>query len=142
MSGFRFLDRGEVQLKGLTDPAPVVQIAREGSIPQDVTKFTVRAAPRDNLPLQTTPFIGREREVKSIAELLKQQDVRLLTLTGPGGTGKTRLSLRVAMDLIDTFADGIFFVSLARSAIRMSSAPQLPRRSASQRDLNVLLTRI
>jgi len=113
MSGFRFLDRGEVQLKGLTDPAPVVQIAREGSIPQDVTKFTVRAAPRDNLPLQTTPFIGREREVKSIAELLKQQDVRLLTLTGPGGTGKTRLSLRVAMDLIDTFADGIFFVSLA-----------------------------
>jgi predicted ATPase len=67
----------------------------------------------NNLPVQPTPFLGREQEVAAIADLLRREDVRLVTLTGPGGTGKTRLGLQVAADLSDLFASGVFFVSLA-----------------------------
>jgi predicted ATPase/serine/threonine protein kinase len=68
-----------------------------------------------NLPAQTTPFIGREAQLAAVRhELIRSENgVRLLTLTGPGGTGKTRLSMQVAADLSDHFADGVFFVSLA-----------------------------
>jgi predicted ATPase len=65
------------------------------------------------LPVQATSFIGRDREVADVAALLRRGDVRLLTLTGPGGVGKTRLALRVASELSGTFPDGIAFVSLA-----------------------------
>lgn len=68
---------------------------------------------RHNLPAQSTSFIGREREIGQARALLYQVDVRLLTLTGPGGTGKTRLSLKLAAELLDTFADGVWFVNLA-----------------------------
>ncbi|MEO8288832.1 MAG: tetratricopeptide repeat protein [Chloroflexota bacterium] len=65
------------------------------------------------LPPQLTRFVGRERESAAIAELLMQDDVRLLTLTGPPGIGKTRLSLEVASNLSAHFPDGIYFVPLA-----------------------------
>jgi len=63
--------------------------------------------------VQPIPLIGREREVAINGQLLRRKDVRLVTLTGPGGTGKTRLGLQVASELRDVFADGVFFVSLA-----------------------------
>src|SRR5947209_11699882 len=66
-----------------------------------------------NLPGQLTPLIGRAREIQAVCSLLRQPAVRLVTLTGPGGVGKTRLSLQVATELIDEFADGICFVPLA-----------------------------
>jgi predicted ATPase/DNA-binding CsgD family transcriptional regulator len=66
-----------------------------------------------NLPAQLTPLIGREQEVASACALLLRPDVRLLTLTGTGGVGKTRLALQVATVLLDDFADGVSFVSLA-----------------------------
>src|SRR5437660_10095509 len=66
-----------------------------------------------NLPEQLTPLIGREPEIQAVCSLLRQPEVRLVTLTGPGGVGKTRLSLQVATELIDEFADGICFVPLA-----------------------------
>jgi predicted ATPase len=66
-----------------------------------------------NLPIQPTPFIGREKDVTAIQQLLLRQDVHLTTLTGPGGIGKTRLGLQVAAELTEHFADGTWFVSLA-----------------------------
>ena len=66
-----------------------------------------------NLPAQLTPLIGREHEVAAACTLLRCPEVRLVTLTGTGGVGKTRLALQVAADVLDEFADGVSFVSLA-----------------------------
>ncbi len=66
-----------------------------------------------NLPAQPTPLIGREQEVVAACALLRRSEVRLVTLVGTGGVGKTRLGLQVATDLLDDFADGICFVPLA-----------------------------
>jgi predicted ATPase len=65
------------------------------------------------LPTPPTPLIGREREVEDLTGLLRRPEVRLVTLTGTGGTGKTRLAIQIATGLLDTFADGVVFVGLA-----------------------------
>ena len=66
-----------------------------------------------NLPAQLTPLIGREQEVRAVCALLQQAEVHLVTLIGTGGVGKTRLGLQIATDLLDAFADGVYFVPLA-----------------------------
>lgn len=71
------------------------------------------AAKPHNLPAPATILMGREREVHTVSDLLCRDDVRLLTLTGPGGTGKTRLGVAVGRALLGTFRDGVFFVPLA-----------------------------
>lgn len=70
-------------------------------------------APNHNLPSQLTPLIGREQEVAAVCTLLHRPEVRLVTVIGTGGVGKTRLALQIAKDLFDDFVDGIFFISLA-----------------------------
>lgn len=77
--------------------------------------LTGERAAGTGIPHSTTPLIGREREVTALAALLRSDEVRLISLTGPGGVGKTRLALRMAMELADdeVFADGAAFVSLA-----------------------------
>ena len=69
--------------------------------------------PKHNLPAQPTPFIGRAVQLAALKEMILNPDVRLITLMGPGGTGKTRLSLQVAQDALDRFPNGVFFVPLA-----------------------------
>lgn len=67
----------------------------------------------NNLPAQSTVFVGHEREIELVRALLWQQDVRLLTLVGAPGIGKTRLGIEVATGLLEDFADGVFFIALA-----------------------------
>jgi predicted ATPase/transcriptional regulator with XRE-family HTH domain len=73
----------------------------------------VRPSFTQAIPAPFTPLIGRKREVESVCSMLQEPYIRLLTLTGPGGTGKTRLALQVAAELKDKYADGVYFISLA-----------------------------
>lgn len=80
------------------------------------TEGTVDAFPagiEHNLPVQPTPFIGRERELYEVRNLLDREEIRLVTLFGPGGTGKTRLSLKLGELFLDRFESGVFFIPLA-----------------------------
>ena len=80
--------------------------------PQDVSVNTPDQK-SIHLPGTTTPFIGRRTEVEQVKELIQNPDHRLITLLGPGGTGKTRLSIQAASELDGNFPDGVFFVGLA-----------------------------
>ena len=81
----------------------------------------------NNLPLQATPLIGREREVEAACGLLRNYETRLLTLLGPGGTGKTRVGLQVAAELAEDFEDGVFFVPIASIMDPALVAPTIAR---------------
>lgn len=99
------------------DPAPKTKALREriraGQMPPLIDARTV--FPRQNLPMQLTPFVGRERELAQLGQLLRHPEYRLLTAVGPGGVGKTRLALRAAAQAYkdDLFADGVWFVPTA-----------------------------
>jgi predicted ATPase/class 3 adenylate cyclase/DNA-binding CsgD family transcriptional regulator len=105
-------DLGERRLKDLISPERVFQLIAS-DLPPSFPSLKTLDARLNNLPSQPTPLVGREREVAGVCRLLRRREVRLLTLTGPGGTGKTRLGLQVAADLVDEFEDGVFFVPLA-----------------------------
>ena len=100
-------DLGEHRLKDLSAPERIYQLGEKDYPP-------LRSLHRTNLPIPATTFLGREHELAEVLALLAQDDVRLLTLTGPGGTGKTRLGLQAAADAAERHPDGIFWVSLAQ----------------------------
>jgi class 3 adenylate cyclase len=103
---------GEHRLKDLFRPERVFQLVAP-DLPSEFPPLRTLETYRNNLPLQPTPLIGREKEVAEVCDLLRGDETRLLTLTGPGGIGKTRVALQTAADLLDDFPDGAFFAPLA-----------------------------
>ena len=108
--GVRLRDLGEHRLKDLLRAEHLSQVVIAG-LPADFPPLRGLDARPTNLPGPLTSFIGRDRELAEAGEMLA--GARLLTLTGPGGTGKTRLALHLAADRLDHFKDGVFFVGLA-----------------------------
>ena len=111
-AGTSLQDLGEHRLKDLQRPSHLFQLSLK-DLPTNFPPLKTLDTHPNNLPIQPTPFIGREKEVAAVSRLLKRPDVRLVTLTGPGGVGKTRLGLHVAAELSDDFANGVFIVALA-----------------------------
>ena len=103
-------DMGEHRFKDVLQPLHIYQVMAQGLRTHFPPLKTLELFPQ-NLPTPLTSFIGREHEIAEVKQLLAR--TRLLTLAGPGGTGKTRLSLRVAEDLQQSFPDGVWFVELA-----------------------------
>ncbi len=114
-SGAGLRDLGEKRLKDLFRPERVFQLTAP-DLPSEFPSLRTLESLRNNLPLQPTPLVGREREVAAVCERLRSPEVRLLTLTGPGGTGKTRVGLQAAAELIEAYEGGVFFVPLATVA--------------------------
>lgn len=108
--GARLRDLGLHRLKDLSRPEHVFQVLYPG-LPTDFPPLKSLDTQPNNLPQQLTSFIGREREMAEVKRLLTT--TRLLTLTGAGGCGKTRLALQVAADLLEEYPDGVWFVDLA-----------------------------
>jgi predicted ATPase/class 3 adenylate cyclase len=103
-------DLGEHRLKDLLRPLRVYQLSWPG-MPEEFPPLKSLASSNSNLPEQLAPLISREAELEMCSSLLKSR--RLLTLTGAGGVGKTRLSLQIAADQMDAFPDGVWLVELA-----------------------------
>ena len=99
-------DLGEHRLKDLSAPERIYQLG-------DTEFAALKTLHRTNLPIPATPFLGRDHELGEARELLARADVRLLTLTGAGGSGKTRLALQAAGEAAEAYPDGVWWVPLA-----------------------------
>ena len=113
-------DLGEHRFKDLSAPERVYQLGADDFPP-------LKTLHQTNLPVPPTPFLGRERELGEVLDLLTRDDIRLLTLTGPGGTGKTRLATQAAGALAEHYPHGVWWIPLA--ALR---DPELVLESAAQ----------
>jgi predicted ATPase/class 3 adenylate cyclase len=109
-AGASLRDLGVHRLRGIVDPERLHELIIEGLASDFPPPRTLDARP-NNLPLQLTSFVGREEEIAEVERLLDHS--RLLTLTGPGGSGKSRLALRVAAELLTRYQDGSYFVDLS-----------------------------
>jgi len=111
-AGATLRDLGAHLLKDLAEPIGLFQLVHP-DLATDFPALVTADAGRRGLPVPASPFVGRERELATLAGLLTDQDDRLITLIGPGGSGKTRLALRAAADLQASLRDGALFVDLA-----------------------------
>ena len=100
------MDLGDHRLKDLSAPIRLYQLGDKDFPP-------LRSLYRTNLPVPATTFVGRGRELAEVVSLIRTEGVRLVTLTGPGGTGKTRLALQAAAEVADDHPDGLWWVPLA-----------------------------
>ena len=114
--GVSLLDLGTHRFRDLANPERVFQLVIPG-LPERYPPLKTLEAVPNNLPVQLTSFIGRAAELAEVSRLLaggqENPASRLVTLTGPGGTGKTRLALQAAAGLVDAFPDGVWLVELA-----------------------------
>jgi predicted ATPase/class 3 adenylate cyclase len=110
--GVSLLDLGDHHLKDLIRPERVFQLVGPGLVSDFPPLRTLDAHPH-NLPAYPTVLLGREQDIARVREHLLRDDVRLETLVGPGGIGKTRLAVQLAAEILDHFEDGAFFVALA-----------------------------
>src|SRR5207249_508000 len=117
---------GEYQLDGLARPERVFELVVAG-LPANFPPLGIGHNPPNNLPGQLTSFVGRERQQAAIECCLLDPGVRLISLTGPGGVGKTRLALQVAAHVLAAFKDGVYFVSLASTREPELLAPAIVR---------------
>lgn len=108
----RVKDLGTFRLKDLDKPEQIYQLVVNG-LPPDFPPLHTQSAVIHNLPTLPTEILGREQEAGGLRQLLLQEGIRLVTLTGPGGTGKTSLAIHVASSLVSSFNDGVMFVSLS-----------------------------
>jgi predicted ATPase/class 3 adenylate cyclase len=104
------VDLGEHRLRDLTRPVHVFQVVHD-ELPREFPPLRSLDSFPGNLPVQVTGFVGRDREVREVAKEIV--DTRLVTLTGVGGVGKTRLALQAAAEVLPSFRDGVWFVELA-----------------------------
>jgi predicted ATPase/class 3 adenylate cyclase len=110
-SGVGLRDLGRHRLKDLNQPERLHQLL----IPGVRTDFPPlkSVGTTSNLPVTSTPLVGRRSELADVSALLRDPEVRLVTLTGPGGSGKTRLAVAAAREAVERFPDGVYFVPLA-----------------------------
>jgi predicted ATPase len=104
--GVEVRDLGLHRLKDLQAAERIYQLGNAAFPP-------LKSLNQTNLPIQPTPFLGRELELEEVLRIVRRDDVHMLTLTGPGGSGKTRLALQAAAEVVDEHRDGVWFASLA-----------------------------
>jgi predicted ATPase len=109
---FQVRDLGDHRLKDLSGPQRLYQLLVE-DLPSEFPPLKTLENRPTNLPVQPNAFIGRRDDLEELESLLSRDDVRLVTLTGTGGAGKTRLALQLAASVVEQFSNGVFFVSLA-----------------------------
>jgi predicted ATPase/class 3 adenylate cyclase len=112
LEGWQLADLGSFALKGLDRAEELLQLGAPG-LPGELQTPRARGTRSVHLPAQLTVLVGRENEIADVAKILERHDVRLVTLTGPGGIGKTRLGVASAARAADAYPDGVFFVALA-----------------------------
>jgi len=140
-------DMGEYRLKGLLNLERLWQVISP-DLPTEFAPLRSIQITTNNLPIQLTSFVGREQEMQEIKKSLEKN--RLVTLTGIGGTGKTRLSLQVAAEILDQYKDGVWFVELAplsdpsllaRTVAEVLKIAEAPNLSIQDAIINTLKTR-
>ncbi len=123
----RFIDQGYHRLRDLDEPIRMFEVDHPALEAQRHPPPRTLNGHIHNLPVQRTSFIGRQEQIEQIAALLSRNDTPCLQISGPSGTGKTRLSLQVAAERVDWFPDGVWYVKLTDSTTAEDAAIEVAR---------------